>query len=167
VVGNLPFHAGILDGNSSDKKINGNFITELPRIMARYGAGEHEFIYVADSALATNDNLSIMKDDIHFITRLPENFGACAELIGKAVAATGSWQDVGQLSQRVVKGRNICASYRIQETDVDLVGRSYRALIVHSDAHDRRRRKRIEKAVQKDKSTLGKAVDELSRKKFF
>jgi transposase len=167
VEGNLPFHAGILDGNSSDKKINGNIITELPRIMARYGTGEHEFIYVADSALATNDNLLLMKDDIHFITRLPENFGACAELIEKAVAVDCSWQDVGQLSSRIVKGKNICASYRIQETNVDLAGRNYRALVVHSDAHDRRRRKRIEKTVQKDKSTLGKATDELSRKKFF
>jgi hypothetical protein len=39
-----------------------------------------------------------MKDDIHFITRLPENFGACGELISTAVAATASWEDVGQLS---------------------------------------------------------------------
>ena len=167
VEGNLPFHAGILDGNSSDKKINGTIITELPRVMARYGAGKHEFIYVADSALATRDNLLLMKDDIQFITRLPENFGACAELIGKAVTDTGSWQDVGQLSYRVVKGRNICASYHIQETAIDLCEKNYRAVIVHSDAHDRRRRKRIEKAVQKDKITLGKAVDELRRKKFF
>jgi transposase len=167
VEGNLPFHAGILDGNSSDKKINGTIITELPRVMARHGAGKHEFIYVADSALATRDNLLLMKDDIQFITRLPENFGACTELIGKAVTDTGSWQDVGQLSCRIVKGRNICASYRIQETTVDLCEKNYRAVIVHSDAHDRRRCKRIEKAVQKDKITLGKAVDELRRKKFF
>ena len=40
-------------------------------------------------------------------------------------------------------------------------------MIAFSDAHDKRRRKRIEKAVQKDKATLNKAVDELSRKKFF
>ena len=167
VEGNLPFHAAVLDGNSSDKKINGNIITELPRIMARYRTGKHEFIYVADSALATKDNLLLMKDDILFITRLPENFGACTELIGTAVADTGSWQEVGQLSCRVVKGRNVCASYRIQETTVTLCEKKYRAVIVHSDAHDRRRRKRIEKAVKKDKATIDKTVGELSRKKFF
>jgi len=166
VEGNLPFHAGILDGNSSDKKINGKILTELPRIMARHGAGGDEFIYVADSALATKDNLSIMKDDIRFITRLPENFGSCAELIDKAAAA-GSWQDVGRLSHRIVNGKNICASYRIQEEDIDLNGRSYRALTVHSDAHDRRRRKRIDKAVRKDKAMLNNKAVELSRKKFF
>ena len=135
--------------------------------MARYGTGKHEFIYVADSALATKDNLLIMKDDILFITRLPENFGACTKLIGTAVANSGSWQDVGQLSCRVVRGKNICASYRIQETTVDLCEKNYRALIVHSDAHDKRRRKRIEKAVDKDKVTLDKAVDTLRCKKFF
>ena len=135
--------------------------------MAKYGVGEHEFIYVADSALATKDNLLLMKDDIYFITRLPENFGVCTELIDKAVSAAGSWQDIGQLSQLVVKSRNICASYRIQETNVDLAERSYRALIVHSDAPDRRRRKRIDKAVQKDRTILSKAAYELSRKKFF
>lgn len=129
--------------------------------------GDHEFIYVADSALATKDNLSIMKDDIRFITRLPENFGACAESIGKAVVAVGSWQNMGPLSHRIVNGRNTCASYRIQEAPVDLDGRRYRALIVHSDAHDRRRRKRIEKTVQKDKTILNNKADELSRKKLF
>ena len=37
VEGNLPCHAGILDGNASDKKTNGKILTELPRIMAGYG----------------------------------------------------------------------------------------------------------------------------------
>jgi transposase len=166
VEGNLPFHAGILDGNASDKKTNGNILADLPRIMARHGTGEHEFIYVADSALATKDNLSIMKDGVRFITRLPENFGSCAELIDKAIAA-GSWQDVGRLSSRIVNGKDICASYRIQDESIDLNGRRYRALIIHSDAHDRRRRKRIDKAIQKDKAMLDNNIVELSRKKYF
>ena len=46
VEGNLPCHAGILDGNASDKKTHGKILTELPRVMARHG--EKEFVYVAD-----------------------------------------------------------------------------------------------------------------------
>ena len=103
----------------------------------------------------------------NFITRLPENFGSCAELIDKAVAAAGSWQDIGRLSSRIVNGKDICASYRIQEEGIDLNGRRYRALVIHSDAHDRRRRKRIDKAIQKDKVMLDNKAVELSRKKFF
>jgi transposase len=135
--------------------------------MAQHGVGEHEFIYVADSALATKDNLSKTKDEIRIITRLPENFGSCKELIGKAVVSVSSWQDVGQLSHRIVKGKDICASYRVQEEVVYIDGKCYRALVVHSDAHDRRRRKRIDKAVQKDKAALHNKAEELRRKRFF
>ncbi len=49
VEGNLPCHGGVLSGNASDKKTNGNILAELPRIMASHG--ERDFIYVADSAL--------------------------------------------------------------------------------------------------------------------
>ena len=166
VEGNLPFHAGILDGNASDKKTNGKILMELPRIMAHHGVGEREFIYVADSALATEENLSLMKDDIRFITRLPENFGVCKQLISKAIVS-GSWHDVGQLSHQFVKGKNICASYCLQEETLNLYGRSYRAVVVHSDAHDKRRQKRIDKAVRKDAATLNTKVKELSSKEFF
>ena len=104
VEGNLPCHGGILDGNASDKKTNGKILHELPRIMARHG--KKEFIYVADAALATKENLSLMGDTIRFITRLPANFGVCGRLIGKAVALS-SWQEVGPLSHRTVKGKEV------------------------------------------------------------
>jgi transposase len=139
---------------------------ELPRIMAHHGVGERKFIYVADSALATEENLSLMKDDVRFITRLPENFGVCKQLISKAIVS-GSWHDVGQLSHQIVKGKNICASYCLQEETLNLYGRSYRAVVVHSDAHDKRRQKRIDKAVRKDATTLNSKVKELSSKAFF
>jgi len=153
VEGNLPCHGGILDGNASDKKTNGKILNELPRIMARHG--EKEFIYVADAALTTEENLSLMGENIRFITRLPGNFGSCGRLISGSVAS-GSWQDVGRLSHRAVKGKEICAGYRLQETRLDLYGRTCRAVVVHSDVHDRRRQKRIDKAVEKDaKGYLG------------
>ena len=84
--------------------------------MARHGA--KEFIYVADSALATRENFSLMQGDIRFITQLPGNFGACGQLISKALAPN-SWQKVGQLNRRVVGGRDICAGYCFQEQKVD------------------------------------------------
>jgi transposase len=147
VEGNLPCHGGILDGNAPDKKTNGTILHELPRIMARHG--EKEFTYVADAALATKENLSLMGDNIRFITRLPANFGACGRLISKAVALS-SWQEVGPLSHRTVKGKEVCAGYRLQDLRVDLYGRTYRAIVVHSDVHDKRRQKRINKAVERD-----------------
>ena len=41
--------------------------------MARHGVEEKEFIYVADSALITEKNISLMKEDIYFVARLPES----------------------------------------------------------------------------------------------
>ena len=166
VEGNLPLHAEILDGNSSDKKINGNILKQLPQIMAGHGVARREFIYVADSALVTGDNLTII-DDMLFISRLPANFAACNELIGIAVADVNSWQDIGQISQKIVRGKNECAQYRIQESTVTIKNKNYRALIVHSDANDRRRQKSIAKALIKDKSALSKKAEDLSQKKFF
>jgi len=166
VEGNLPCHAGMLDGNATDKKTNGNILSELPRIMSRHGLGEHEFIYVADSALVTKENLAVMKEDIQFISRLPENFGVCGQLISKAVTS-GSWQDVGRLSHRQVKGKEICASYRLQEENLELYGRLYRAVVVHSDLHDRRRQKRIDKVVRKEAAVIQAKAKKLNRKEFF
>jgi transposase len=163
VEGNLPCHAGILNGNASDKKTHGEILHELPRIMARHG--EKEFIYVADSALVTEENLSLMHG-IFFVSRLPENFGICGKLIRDAVAS-GSWQDVGHLSHRMVKGKDISAGYRLHEERIELYGRIYRALVVHSDAHDRRRQKRITGIVEKDKKAVEERASELSRKEFF
>jgi hypothetical protein len=75
-------------------------------------------IYVADCALATEENLALMGDGILFITRLPENFAACGQLITKAVGS-GSWRDVGRLTHRIVRGVDICASYRLREENLD------------------------------------------------
>ena len=162
--GNLPCHGGVLSGNAPDKKTNGNILAELPRIMASHG--EKDFIYVADSALATEENLSLMGENIRFITRLPANFSACGLLINEAVAS-GAWVDVGQLSHRTVKGKEMCAGYRVHETRVELCGRMYRAVVVHSDAHDRRRQKRIDRLIEKDALAVEERAFSLSCKEFF
>ncbi len=164
VEGNLPCHGGVLSGNAPDKKTNGTVLAELPRIMASHGT--KDFIYVADSALATEENLSLMGEDIRFITRLPANFSACGLLIRKAVAS-GSWVDAGQLSHRTVKGTEICAGYRLHETQVELYERTYRVIVVHSDAHDRRRQKRIDRMIEKDAFAVKERAWNLSCKDFF
>jgi hypothetical protein len=105
-------------------------------------------------------------EDTLFISRLPANFDACGELIKKAMA-NGSWQDVGRLAHQVVKGKDICASYRLQEESLELYGKNYRVDIVHSDAHDRRRQKRIAKAIGHDASAWKKKAEELGKKKCF
>ena len=74
---------------------------------------------------------------------------------------------MGQLSHRTVKGKEICAGYRLHETQVDLYGRTYRAVVVHSDAHDRRRQKRIDRLIEKDALAVKERALSLSCKEFF
>lgn len=162
VEGNLPCHAGVLDGNAADKKTNGQILAELPRIMSRRGV--EKFIYVADSAPATKENLSLMTDDIRFITRLPETFGVCGRLIREA---SSPWREVGRLTSRKVRSRATGAWYRLREERVELYGRTYRAVVVHSDAHDQRRQKRLDKAVGQDQVAAQSRAEALNRKEFF
>ncbi len=75
--------------------------------------------------------------------------------------------DVGQLSHRTVKGKEVCAGYRLHETSVDLCGRTYRAIVVHSDAHDRRRHKRIDRLIEKDALAMEERALNLSCRDFF
>lgn len=66
-----------------------------------------------------------------------------------------------------MKGAEVCAGYRLHETRVDLYGRKYRAVVVHSDVHDRRRQKRIDRAVEKDALEVKERAGSLGRKEFF
>jgi len=67
----------------------------------------------------------------------------------------------------MVKGKEVCASYRLREETVGLYGRTYRAVVVHSDTHDRRQQKRIDNAIKKDSETVRAEATALRRKEFF
>jgi transposase len=48
------------DGNASDKTLNTTVLSEIAHIMAHYGVHPGAFIYVADAALVTEDNLAAL-----------------------------------------------------------------------------------------------------------
>lgn len=56
----VPIGSKLLDGNASDKTINKNLIPEMVERMR--SLGREDFIYVADSALITPDNLTLIDD---------------------------------------------------------------------------------------------------------
>jgi hypothetical protein len=55
--------------------INGKMLEELPRIMSRHGVGKLDFIYVADSALATKTNFSLLGEAVEAVKKLKEEAG--------------------------------------------------------------------------------------------
>lgn len=82
----FPIFGEIEDGNLDDKKWNKNLIENLaenimPEILK-------DMVYVADSALVTSVNLSLIeKQKLKFISRLPNTFNLASELIEKAFAS--------------------------------------------------------------------------------
>ena len=94
VDGNIPIVGKLEDGNASDKKINQGVLGEIARHMNEHGVADDAFIYVADSAMVTKENLALAQ---FFITRLPATYNECERAILDAVDAD-QWIDVGCIS---------------------------------------------------------------------
>jgi len=152
----IPISSKLLDGNKSDKTINRDLIPQMVERMRTLG--QEAFVYVADSALVTEENLRLIDDwdnGFLFVSRLPMTYGECRAAIEEAVEAD-AWEEIGMISDEPVTPNRKPASYRAFETVVPLHGIMYRALVVHSDAHDRRRQKKVDKAIAKEEEEIAK-----------
>ena len=61
------------DGNVSDKTVNNTLLSNIATFLAQHGVAPGAYIYVADAALVTEDNLAALGDTL-FITRLPATY---------------------------------------------------------------------------------------------
>lgn len=141
VEGNVPIVGKLEDGNASDKKINHRVLSEISGHMNAHGIADEAFIYVADSAMVTEGNLAQAG---RFITRLPATYNECERAIFDAIDA-GQWSEVGCIAATPASKNRPNASYRVHEQAVTLYEKRYRAIVVHSSAHDKRRQKRLER----------------------
>lgn len=78
-----------------------------------------------------------------------------------------TWHDAGRFTDRRVKGKEVGARYRYVEDTVELHGQRYRAIVVHSDAHDRRRQKRIDRMIRNDRDQVAVALENFGATEFF
>lgn len=166
---NVPIIGATRDGNASDKTLNNELLGSISKHMAHHGIDSSAFIYVADSALVTRSNLErIEETQTHFLSRLPATFNECTRAIDEAVAAnTDQWTDVGILAKTPATGKRPAAYYRVFETSVTLYSIDYRAIVVHSSAHDKRRHKRIDRLLDKKYKQLKSIVKDATGKDFF
>lgn len=155
----VPVFGRTLDGNSSDKTSNNHILSRISEIMAKNGLGPGAFVYVADSAMVTEKNLAALGAN-RFISRLPATYGACVEAIGEAVDS-GRWVDLGYLADNAGTVARPRATYKTCETSVVLHGQTYRAVVVHSSAHDRRRQKKLDKAIIESATSIKAALGRL------
>lgn len=116
----FPIFGEIEDGNLDDKSWNKNLIENLaenitPEILK-------DMVYVADSALVTSANLSLIENQkLKFISRLPSTFNLASELIEKAFASE-DWEEYS-LSEKKT-------SYRLKEFEAEVFGSRYRLVVV-------------------------------------
>lgn len=149
----VPIFGKTLNGNSSDKKSNNDMLTRISSIMASHGLGPGAFVYVADSAMVTKDNLALVGKDKKFVSRLPATYKACGQAISNAVDAE-NWTEIGRLAETSGTSKRPGAVYKAYETTVELHEKIYRAVVIHSDSHDRRRQKKLEKDLKKSEKEL-------------
>ena len=157
----VPIFGGTLDGNASDKTSNNRLLSRIGAVMARHGLGPGAFVYVADSAMVTEKNLDAVRPN-RFISRLPATYAECARAIAAAVDG-GAWTDLGRLAENAAGTARPCAIYKAFETSVVLYGKTYRAVVIHSSAHDKRRQKKLSKALAASAKELKTALGKLQK----
>jgi hypothetical protein len=91
--------------------------------------GRSNFLYAADSALVTRENLRLMGDaatGFRFLSRLPMTFNECGRVIAEAVKGD-QWEDLGALSDQPATKTRIPAYYRGHECTAPIDEVTYRA----------------------------------------
>jgi transposase len=124
--------------------------------MAQHGLQPGAYVYVADAAFVTEDNLNKANDKTCFLTRLPATYNECSRVIRDAVASN-QWIDIGPLAEEPDRLKRPSAHYRAYDGTVELYGKTYRAIVVHSSVHDKRRHKRIDRLLKHDRKQLEQA----------
>lgn len=164
---NIPLLGACHNGNSSDKTLNNELLSNIGKHMAKHGLQPGAFIYVADAAFVTEDNLKKSgQKRIKFLSRLPANYNECSRVIQEAVAAN-QWVQIGALAESIDSSKRPFADYKAFDTQVQLYDNNYRAIVVHSSAHDKRRHKRIDRLLAGKRQKLDKLCKDATAKPFF
>src|SRR5499427_2540268 len=161
----VPIWGQPADGNASDKTLNTTLLSEIAQLLAQYGVQPGAYIYIADAALVTEDNLTALRDTL-FSTRLPATYSACGRVIAEAVARN-QWEEVGVLAQTRPTQHRPGTFYKVAESSVTLYGKAYRAVVVHSSSQAQRRLEHLERELRASYATLEATVHEAARQEYF
>ena len=163
---NIPVLGSPKDGNASDKSINNELLTHISKHMARHRLEPGAFVYVADSAFVTGKNLAkAAETGIKFVSRLPATYAECSRVIKEAVEKH-QWTNIRAVSETAGTAKRPPAQYQLYETSLTIEDREYRAIVVHSSAHDKRRHKRIDRLIEEKRKEIESLCKEASTSYF-
>ena len=163
--GNIPILGSCEDGNKSDKVINNSLLSGISKHMAKYGLEAGAFVYVANSAMVTKDNLDAMGNNL-FITRLPFSYNETDRVVREAISED-NWTEIGSLNETPTTAKRPSTFYRFTENNVQLYDQKYRAIVVHSSAHDKRRTKRIDREIKASEKKLTEIIAQEVKQDFY
>jgi transposase len=153
----FPLIGTVDSGNKNDGVWNKEILSEFETSMLEYW----KVVYVADSALVTTDNLRTMHEKgIRFISLLPSRYNLAQDLRDQAWAK-GEWTYQGTFSEK----KN-AAKYWTQSMEADLGGKTYRFIVVRSSNLDKRKVKRLQNQLEKEKQELQKLKKSLDKEIF-
>jgi transposase len=113
--------------------------------------------------MVTPQNLEALGGNL-FITRLPFTYREAERVVCEAVKA-GTWAAAPREADSSAGRKK--AAYRVQEAAVTLEGRGYRAVVVHSDAFDRRRQKKLEQMLTESRKKITGMLEEAAQVEYF
>jgi transposase len=155
----IPIVAEVASGNESDMTLNGRWVPIMRSILNK--EPDEFLLYVADSSLVTTDNLRIRKESkLDILSRLPGRFTLEKQLKQDAIDAD-DWEFVGKLSEE-----KKAASYKVWNTTGKIEDVTYRFIVVHSDHKDKRKSKKITKAVKNEHDAYTKQLEKLAKRRF-
>ena len=156
----LPVAAKVEDGNLDDKSWNHAFIKRLRTLLS--DEEWSQLTYVADSALATKDNIDLMLSEprLSFITRLPDTFELSKELKEEAVWKD-DWENVGPFSEG-----DKSAKYRVQSFTRKLHGHELRFVVVHSDQLEALQLETLQRQMAKERAAIQKQLEEWLKQRY-
>ena len=164
VDGNIPLLGKVEDGNASDIKLNNEELQQVAKLITENKLDRENFLYVGDCKLVSKDNLELLGDN-PFVTRLPASYKAHDQAVDKALK-DDQWEHVGQLNQTPDSRKRPAANYKTSEQTISLYGRDYRAIVVHSSNHDKRRQKRIDRQLKSARESAEKTIKKIRREIF-
>ena len=165
VEGNIPISGKMQNGNSSDEKLNNEELQRIARLLKPLKKNIGEFIYIADCKLVTADNLDQLADTL-FISRLPATYKEHDRLIEQAIEAD-QWQELGVLAETPSPSiKRQRATYKAAESQLNIHGKSYRAIVVQTDHLDKRRTHSIDRKALKEKALKQKAIKAAAKENY-
>lgn len=158
----LVVDARVLSGNMDDKTYNKETLKELDSTLKNLKVNKESFYYIADSALFSEENLTIAAGkEIKLITRMPDNTIVAKNSINEAVRQLDTLQKI-----TIKNSKENGAVYRILEKTCEYAGHTLSLAVCYSESIRKSKEQTIKKAVAKEADAISRSVGTLSKRDF-